>query len=168
MKRLCQQRKDVKLILMSATLDTSKFLRYFPGSHSFHIVGRSFPVTVLYSAKSEKSFVEVAVQKAMDIHLQEPLGHILCFLTGQEDIERACTLLGEKLDAVHAGSVDMLDVVILPVYAQLPAYEQQKMFAPCAANTRKILFTTNVSETSLTVDGIVYVIDAGFVKQKVQ
>lgn len=110
--------------------------------------------------------MQKAVSQVVEIHTKQEMGHILVFLTGQEEIEKAKKLLEKRLDSLFEDGVDMPDVAILPVYAALPSGAQQKIFAPVNADTRKILLSTNICETSLTVDGVVYVIDPGYVKQK--
>jgi HrpA-like RNA helicase len=166
MRSLSRLRKDLRIIITSATLDVDKFTDYFFKCPAYHVDGRCFPVKIVHSAKTAKYYVESAVTQAVEIHCQQPNGHILIFLTGQEEIEQAVKLLTQRLDDLWEDGVDMLDVVVLPIYGGLSGQKQQMIFQPVAANTRKILVSTNICETSLTVDGIVYVIDAGYVKQK--
>jgi ATP-dependent RNA helicase DHX8/PRP22 len=94
------------------------------------------------------------------------LGDILVFLTGEEEIQRACRLLGQKVDSLDAKGVEMPDIAILAAYASLSATLQSQIFQEAPPNCRKVIFSTNICETSLTVDGVVYVIDCGFVKQR--
>lgn len=159
------RRNDIKIIVMSATLDTKKFTTYF-GCPSFHIPGRCYPVQVFYAEKTKRGYMKAAVEKVVEIHTSEPLGHVLVFLTGQDEIERACALLGKKLDALYEDGVDMPDIVILPMYAALTSAKQQRIFHETAEGCRKVVISTNICETSLTVDGIAYVVDPGFAKQK--
>jgi HrpA-like RNA helicase len=91
------------------------------------------------------------VELCVKIHTNQPMGHILVFLTGQEECERACKLLGQKVDSLFDDGIDMPDIVILPVYANLPSDSQQKIFQPTPPDVRKVLFATNICETSLTV-----------------
>ncbi|ETO29245.1 DEAD/DEAH box helicase [Reticulomyxa filosa] len=118
-------------------------------------------------ALTKSQYVEASVEAALKIHQSKPPdGHILVFLTGQDEIDRACSLLGKRLDELELNGVNMPDVVILPAYAALSPEKQQMIFAKVPNNCRKIIFATNIAETSLTVDGVAYVIDPGLVKQK--
>ncbi|KAI9873817.1 MAG: Cyclin-dependent kinase catalytic subunit, partial [Watsoniomyces obsoletus] len=96
------------------------------------------------------------------IHITQPLGDILVFLTGQEEIEAMEANLQET--ARKLGS-KVKEMIICPIYANLPTDLQAKIFEPTPPNARKVVLATNIAETSLTIDGIVYVIDPGFVKE---
>jgi ATP-dependent RNA helicase DHX8/PRP22 len=165
-KRLALKRPDLKIIVTSATLDTSKFCSYFFQCPSMHIPGRCYPVEVIHSRKQETYYVEAAVETALQIHLKEPMGHILVFLTGRDEIDRAVKLMESKLDSLFDDGIDMPDVAVLPIYGALASNVQQRIFQQTGPNTRKIVFSTNICETSITVDGVVYVIDTGFSKQR--
>lgn len=97
----------------------------------------------------------------MAIHIQQPPGDILIFMTGQEDIECTCRLIQEKLDTLENAP----KLLILPIYSQLRSEEQAKIFE--SSEFRKCIVATNIAETSLTLDGVKYVIDTGFCKLKV-
>lgn len=88
------------------------------------------------------------------------------FLTGQEEIDTACEILFERMKKLGSGE-QVPELIILPVYAALPAEMQTKIFDPAPPGSRKVVIATNIAETSLTIDGILYVVDPGFVKQKV-
>lgn len=105
-----------------------------------------------------------AVKQALQIHFNSPKGDMLIFMTGQEDIEGTCTVLAQKMEQLGGDSPPLL---VLPMYSQLPADLQAKIFDAAPEGTRKCIVSTNVAETSLTVDGIKYVIDCGFCKLKV-
>jgi ATP-dependent RNA helicase DHX8/PRP22 len=98
----------------------------------------------------------------MQIHLQEPPGDVLLFLTGQEEIETACEILYERMKALGP---QVPDLIILPVYSALPGEMQSRIFDPAPPGSRKVVIATNIAETSITIDGIYYVVDPGFVKQ---
>lgn len=100
----------------------------------------------------------------MQIHLREPPGDILLFLTGQEEIDTACEILYERMKSLGP---DVPELIILPVYSALPSEMQTRIFEPAPPGSRKVVIATNIAETSLTIDGIYYVVDPGFVKQKV-
>ena len=94
------------------------------------------------------------------------LGHILVFLPGQGEIDRAVALTEARLDTLFDSGVTMGDVVVLPVYSALTPEQQQRVFAPAAGNTRKIIFATNMAETAVTIDGVLTVVDCGYVRLK--
>ncbi|KAF5402362.1 DEAH (Asp-Glu-Ala-His) box polypeptide 8 [Paragonimus heterotremus] len=164
LKKAIQKRDDMKLIVTSATLDSVKFSQYFFEAPIFTIPGRTYPVEILYSLEPENDYLDAALNTVMQIHLTEPPGDILVFLTGQEEIDSGCELLYERMKALGS---DVPELIILPVYAALPSEMQSRIFDPAPPGSRKVVIATNIAETSLTIDGIYYVIDPGFVKQKV-
>lgn len=114
-------RPDLKVIITSATLDTSKFCEYFLACPHFSIPGRCYPVEIHHAETTQKYYVEAAVTKVLEIHTKQPMGAVLVFLTGQEQIEEAIKSLTRRVDALWEDGVDMPDIVILPAYANLPA-----------------------------------------------
>lgn len=164
MKQAAAKRKDLKLIVTSATLDSVKFSEYFNQAPIFTIPGRMFPVEILYTKEFESDYLDASLITVMQIHLTEPPGDILLFLTGQEEIDTACEILYERVKSLGPEAPELL---ILPVYSALPSEMQSKIFEPAPPGSRKVVIATNIAETSLTIDGIFYVVDPGFVKQKV-
>jgi ATP-dependent RNA helicase DHX8/PRP22 len=164
MKAAVQKRKDLKLIVTSATLDSVKFSEYFFKAPIFTIPGRMFPVEILYTKEPETDYLDACLITVMQIHLTEPPGDILVFLTGQEEIDTACEILFERMKSLGPEAPELL---ILPVYSALPSEMQTRIFDPAPPGSRKVVIATNIAETSLTIDGIFYVVDPGFVKQKV-
>jgi ATP-dependent RNA helicase DHX8/PRP22 len=164
MKQAVQRRKDLKLIVTSATLDSVKFSEYFFQAPIFTIPGRMFPVEILYTKEPETDYLDASLITVMQIHLTEPPGDILVFLTGQEEIDTACEILFEREKSLGPEAPEL---IILPVYSALPSEMQSKIFDPSPPGSRKVIIATNIAETSLTIDGIYYVVDPGFVKQKV-
>lgn len=164
LKTAVTKRKDLKLIVTSATLDAVKFSSYFFEAPIFTIPGRSFPVEILYTREAEPDYLDASLLTVMQIHLTEPPGDILLFLTGQEEIDTACETLYERMKNL-GGSVP--ELIILPVYSALPSEMQTRIFDPAPPGSRKVVIATNIAETSLTIDGIFYVVDPGFVKQNV-
>ncbi|KAJ2650629.1 DEAH-box ATP-dependent RNA helicase prp22 [Coemansia sp. RSA 1250] len=162
LKDVCRRRPDLKVIVTSATLDAEKFSKYFNNCPIFTIPGRTFPVEVLFSREPETDYLDSALMTVMQIHLTEPPGDILLFLTGQEEIDTSCEILYERMKAL--GSM-VPELIILPVYSSLPSEMQSRIFEPTPPGARKIVISTNIAETSVTIDGIYYVIDPGFVKQ---
>ena len=155
---------DLKLIVTSATLDADKFSSYFFGCPIFTIPGRTYPVEVLYTKQPEADYLDAALITVMQIHLTEPEGDVLLFLTGQDEIDTAASVLFERLKSLGPA---VPELVILPVYSSLPSEMQTRIFEPAAPGTRKCVIATNIAEASLTINGIFYVIDPGFAKQKV-
>lgn len=155
-------RPDLKLIITSATLDADKFATYFENCPIFTIPGRTYPVEVLYTKEPEADYMDATLITVMQIHLSEPPGDILLFLTGQEEIDTAAEILFERMKALGP---DVPELIILPVYSALPSEMQSRIFEPTPPGSRKVVIATNIAETSITIDGIYYVIDPGFVKQ---
>jgi len=156
------RRHDFKLIITSATMDADKFARFFGNVPVFNIPGRTFPVETFYARSTAQDYVDAAVQQAIAIHVGQDTGDVLIFMTGQEDIEATCVLLADRISQVGE---EVPPVTILPIYSQLPSDLQAKIFE--SSDKRKIIVATNIAETSLTVDGIKYVIDTGYCKLKI-
>ncbi|PKS10591.1 hypothetical protein jhhlp_002345 [Lomentospora prolificans] len=162
-KKILQRRRDLKLIVTSATMNSKRFSDFFGGAPEFFIPGRTFPVDIMFHKSPVEDYVDQAVQQVLSIHVSQDSGDILVFMTGQEDIEVTCELVQKRLDALN----DPPKLSILPIYSQMPADLQAKIFDRAAPGVRKCIVATNIAETSLTVDGIKYVVDAGFSKLKV-
>jgi ATP-dependent RNA helicase DHX8/PRP22 len=163
LKQALKARNDLKLIVTSATLDAEKFSSFFTNCPVFRIPGRTFPVEVLYSKEVESDYLDAALITVMQIHLTEPSGDILVFLTGQEEIDSACQTLHDRMKALGD---DVPPLIILPVYSALPSENQSKIFEATPDGSRKCVIATNIAEASLTIDGIYYVCDPGFAKIK--
>ncbi|XHF97963.1 Pre-mRNA-splicing factor ATP-dependent RNA helicase PRP16 [Aspergillus wentii] len=163
LKKVLARRRDLKLIVTSATMNAERFSRFYGGAPEFIIPGRTFPVDVHFSRTPCEDYVDSAVKQILAIHVSQGPGDILVFMTGQEDIEATCELVDERLKMLN----DPPKLSILPIYSQMPAEQQAKIFEKAAAGVRKVIVATNIAETSLTVDGIMYVVDAGYSKLKV-
>ena len=163
-KDIARFRPELKLLISSATMDAQKFAKYFDDAPIFNIPGRRYPVDIHYTPQPEANYLAAAVTTIFQIHITQPRGDILVFLTGQEEIEAAELNLQET--ARKLGS-KVPEMVICPIYANLPSELQSKIFEPTPPKARKVVLATNIAETSLTIDGIVYVIDPGFVKENV-
>jgi ATP-dependent RNA helicase DHX8/PRP22 len=164
LKALVKKRRDLKIIVTSATLDAEKFSRYFFDCPIFTIPGRTFPVEILYTKEPELDYLDAALLCVMQIHLSEPEGDILLFLTGQEEIDTACEVLYQRIKALQERALAP-ELIILPVYGALPSEMQSRIFEPAPKGSRKCVVATNIAEASLTIDGIYYVVDPGFCKQ---
>ncbi|RMZ75891.1 hypothetical protein DV738_g5205, partial [Chaetothyriales sp. CBS 135597] len=162
LKKTLKRRPDLKLIVTSATLDADKFSEYFNKCPIFSIPGRTFPVEIMYSREPEDDYLDAALTTVMQIHLTEPPGDILVFLTGKEEIDTSCEVLYERMKALGPS---VPELIILPVYSSLPSEMQSRIFEPAPPGSRKVVIATNIAETSITIDQIYYVIDPGFVKQ---
>ncbi|ORY85736.1 putative pre-mRNA splicing factor RNA helicase [Protomyces lactucae-debilis] len=173
MKKIAQNRPDLKIVIMSATLDAQKFQEYFFNAPLLAVPGRTHPVEIYYTREPEKDYLEAAIRTVLQIHQDEPEGDILLFLTGEEEIEGACRKISLEGDELLRERNDCGPIKCYPLYGSLPPHMQQKIFEaappPLKAGGvpgRKVIVSTNIAETSLTIDGIVYVVDPGFSKQK--
>jgi ATP-dependent RNA helicase DHX8/PRP22 len=165
LKQCCKRRPDLKLIITSATLDAEKFSDYFSQCPIFRIPGRLFPVTIMYANEPEEDYLDCALITVLQIHLSEPEGDILLFLTGKEEIDTACQMLYERMTRLGKSAPPL---IVLPVYSALPSEMQSRIFEPAPPGSRKCVVATNIAEASVTIDGIYYVVDPGFVKVKVR
>lgn len=154
----------LKLIIASATLDSTKFSRYFDGCPVFHIKGRTFPVKEYYTKKPEPDYISATIDTVMDIHINGSPGDILVFLTGREEIETTCETIVQRMSAIYKVDNSVPELIVLPIYSAMPSEMQSRIFEPTPSGKRKVVVATNIAETSITIDGIYYVIDPGFVK----
>lgn len=162
-KDIARFRPQLKVLVASATLDTQRFSAFFDDAPVFRIPGRRFPVDIYYTKAPEADYLEACVVSVLQIHVTQPPGDILVFLTGQEEIEACVELLQERCRRLGS---KMAELLVLPIYANLPSDMQARIFEPTPPGARKVVVATNIAETSLTIDGIVYVLDPGFCKQK--
>lgn len=182
LKSLVKRRSDLKIIIMSATLDSDalKFQKYFGVINNqpaplFKVPGRTHPVEVFYTQEPEPDYVEASIRTVRMIHRAEDPGDILLFLTGEEEIEDVCRKIKAEADDLMNQDPELIGpLVCIPLYASLPPHQQERIFdaAPAPRRTggapgRKVVISTNIAETSLTIDGIVYVVDPGFSHQSV-
>ncbi|GBG58980.1 hypothetical protein CBR_g24329 [Chara braunii] len=162
-KDIARFRPDIKLLISSATLDAEKFSGYFDNAPIFRIPGRRYPVDILYTKAPEADYVDAAIVTVLQIHVTQPDGDVLVFFTGQEEIEAAEESLKHRTRGLGSR---VRELIICPIFANLPSDLQAKIFEPTPPGARKVVLATNIAETSLTIDGIKYVIDPGFCKQK--
>lgn len=162
-KDIARGRPDLKLLISSATLDAQKFSQFFDDAPILNIPGRTYDVEMNYSLQPEANYLSAAITTVFQIHLSQPMpGDILVFLTGQDEIEQAEQSLQETAKKLGNSAPELM---ICPIYANLPTDLQQRIFDPTPPKCRKVVLATNIAETSLTIDNIVYVIDPGYVKE---
>ena len=161
LKDIAAARPDMKLLISSATMDAQKFQKYFNDAPIFNVPGRRYPVDIHYTSQPEANYLAAAITTVFQIHVTQGAGDILVFLTGQEEIEAASESISDT--ARKLGS-KVKELIICPIYANLPTDLQAKIFEPTPPGARKVVLATNIAETSLTIDGIKYVIDPGFQK----
>ncbi|MBK1791684.1 ATP-dependent RNA helicase HrpA [Persicirhabdus sediminis] len=155
LKQLLVRRKDLKLIISSATLDAGGFAEFFNDAPVLEVEGRTFPVDLQYLPQLDREDLASHVARAVDdLSKKDKLGDVLVFLPGEREIrEVADTLEGRQYPRTD----------ILPLFARLGIGDQQRVFTPMKSR-RRIVLATNVAETSLTIPGMVYVIDSGIAR----
>ncbi|KAJ6707137.1 hypothetical protein OIU85_027483 [Salix viminalis] len=180
LKKIQRRRPELRLIISSATIEAKSMSDFFqtskkhrgPEDHEFvprkvpavlSVEGRGFNVQIHYVVEPVSDYVRATVSTVLSIHDQEPAGDILVFLTGQDDIDAAIQLLAEE---AHASRKISSGLIVLPLYSSLPRAEQDLVFSPTPRGKRKVVISTNIAETSLTLEGVVYVVDSGFSKQQ--
>ncbi|KIR35751.1 ATP-dependent RNA helicase prh1 [Cryptococcus deuterogattii MMRL2647] len=157
--------KELKLVIMSATLDPTKFKTFFgTGRDALLVKGRMYEVATQHVLEPVDDFIEAAARQVMTIHCSpNSPGDILVFMPGSEEIENCVELLKRVSKQLAPGSSALQ---VLPLYAALPPTAQSKIFVPTPPNTRRIIVATNIAETSMTIPGVAFVIDSGFKKEK--
>jgi ATP-dependent RNA helicase DHX8/PRP22 len=160
LKKKALKRPKLKVIVSSATLDAMKFSKFFNNAPVFHIEGRAFPVEIFYRPTPITDYFNAALATIEYINTTQPSGDILVFLTGREEIENACDVLSQH-------PKEFPNVEIVPIYSTLDNIEQEKAFMNAPPGKRKIVISTNLAETSMTIPGIKYVIDTGYTKTKI-
>lgn len=156
MKLLLARRKDLKLIISSATMDAGAFSEFFEAAPVVHVEGRTYHVDFHYMPPSDEG-EELPLQVARALRWlsgYDDQGDVLVFLPGEREI-RECA---DELEALEWPSTD-----ILPLFARLGLKDQQRIFHPTSGR-RRVVLATNVAETSLTIPGIIYVIDSGLAR----
>lgn len=163
-KATIRRKGSLKVIVTSATLDSKKFSEYFNECPIFHIKGRTFPVKIYHSKVPEMDYIQSAIDTVIDIHLNQSTGDILAFLTGREEIETCCETIIQRMNKIYKSKPDTSELLVLPIFSSMPSEMQSKIFEATPKGKRKVVIATNIAETSITIDGIFYVIDPGFVK----
>ena len=165
LKDLSRARPDLKIIISSATLNSAKFATFLDDCPIFHVPGRTHPVEKMFSQSPEANYLHAAITTVFQIHISQPIGgDILVFLTGQEDIDMGVEQIEETMRKLGNR---VRPLIVTPIYSTLPSEMQAKIFEPTPEGARKVVLATNIAETSLTIDGIKYVIDTGLAKENV-
>lgn len=165
LKDIIKERPDLRVIVASATINADKFANYFDGAPIFKVPGRRFPVDICYTKHPEANYIQAAITTVFQIHMkQETPGDILVFLTGQDEIETMAETLNEACE--NLGDL-IKPLIVAPIYANMPPAMQARIFEPTPHDSRKVVLATNIAETSITIDGIKYVVDPGYVKENV-
>jgi len=178
LKKIQKVRPDLRLVVASATLDANFFKDYFEQNLSsdpdkdtarvIHLEGRTFPVDIFYLSKPCPDYMKESLETVLKIHKKNEPGDILIFLTSAEDVDSLTETLEEKSAALTQRAKDvgvkMMKMKVYRLYGSLPVQDQFRVFENVNRGTRKVIAATNIAETSLTLPGIVHVIDAGFVK----
>lgn len=154
----------LKVIVMSATMDVDLFSEYFNKSPVLYLEGRQHPIQIYYTKQLQSDYLQAALVSIFQIHQEAPSSHdILVFMTGQEEIEALARTCRDIAKHLPDGCGPM---VVIPLYASLPPTQQLRVFLPAPKGCRKVILSTNIAETSVTISGIKYVIDTGMVKAK--
>ena len=159
LKQLLPKRPELKVIVTSATLDADRFSKHFDGAPVIEVSGRLYPIEMRWRPPADDVDVADAIVDAVDECHRNGPGDVLVFLPGEREIREAAEALRK-----HHPAFDNTRTELLPLYARQSAQEQQRVFAP--AKGRRVVLATNVAETSLTVPGIRYVVDAGLARVK--
>jgi len=166
LRGVLSRRRDLKLIVTSATMNAGRFCSFFGHAEQFVIPGRTYPVDIEFLKVPPLDYVESAVRQAIRVHVgaQGP-GDILVFMTGQEDIGVTCREIEKRLRELSQVDNTLAPLDVLPIFSMLATASQARIFD--ASPRRKCIVATNIAETSLTVPGVRYVVDSGLVKVKV-
>jgi ATP-dependent RNA helicase DDX35 len=178
LKKIRKRRPELRIIVSSATIQAEDFLNFFAhveessngasGNEAnqdigriVSIEGRSYPVDILFTEEPVENYILRTVETVFEIHAKEGDGDILIFLTGRNEIEEVIDMINER-----AADKNIRDpgIQALPLYAGLSTEQQMFVFEPAEPNTRKVIVSTNIAEASVTIEGINFVIDCGFVK----
>lgn len=167
LKDVMRFNKDLYLVIASATVDSERFSRFFDGASVLNVPGRRFEVDIYYTKMAEANYLDASIVAILQIHVsQDAEGDILVFLTGQQEIETVQELLEQRFETLQRNIQKSLPkLLICPIYANLPPELQADIFRETPKGYRKVVLATNIAETSLTIEGIRFVIDCGFCKQ---
>ncbi|KAG8200740.1 hypothetical protein JTE90_022345 [Oedothorax gibbosus] len=176
LKKIIKKRPSLKLIISSATFEAETIYKFFNKNETedrskdtaviISVEGRNYPVDVHYALQPVPDYIKASVETAIKIHESEQPGDILIFLTGQDEVEQALSMLIDYARDQKKKN-DSMKMFVVPLYGSLPMSEQVKAFKPVARSVRKIVVSTNIAEASVTINGIAFIIDCCFVKLRV-
>ncbi|CAG0890150.1 unnamed protein product [Cyprideis torosa] len=171
LRKIMKRRPDLRLIVSSATIDAEEMKDFFEeaGAEVISVEGRTHPVEIFYLENPTPDYIKAAAETVVNIHENQKLsGDILVFLTGMEEVDRCIQILQEYSQKAQQSKKKCMGGTLLPLplYGTLSNTEQLKVFRPAPIGTRKVVVATNIAETSVTIPGIVYVVDSCFVKLK--
>lgn len=175
LKKIKKRRSDLRIIISSATIQAEDFLAFFSADTAtsarsgvdtslpsiIKLEGRMYPVDIQYLASPAQSYVERAVQTIFELNASESDGDVLVFLTGRDDIETCIEMIADRMHSLPSNQPKLYP---LRLFAGLSTEQQMYVFEESPENTRKVVLATNIAEASVTIPGIVHVIDCGFVK----
>ncbi|CAJ1037712.1 DEAD/DEAH box helicase/Helicase conserved C-terminal domain [Leishmania utingensis] len=163
LRDVIRRNPNLKVIVASATINAEKFSDFFNKAPVFTVSGRTYPVELFYSDEPVADYVTESAQTVLALHLSKPLpGDVLVFLPGQDAIETCAETLQSYLDEAKG---QMRPLLILPIYSSMSPKEQARIYERTPPGMRKVVIATNIAETSITIDGVVYVVDCGLCKQ---
>lgn len=162
---------ELKVVVMSATLDASAFSTFFDGAPVLYVRGRQHGVATYHTPQPCLDWSDAALRAVLQIHVSRAPGDMLVFMTGQEEIEslaRSLAHYAPQLSSLQRpeGASAPLELLVTPIYAALGPAAGARVFAPTPPRTRKVVLATNIAETSITIPGIKYVVDCGLAKEK--
>ncbi|KAL8616322.1 ATP-dependent RNA helicase [Nucella lapillus] len=173
LRKIQKKRSDLRLVVASATLDAEEMKNFFNYNETgdpekdtaavMTVEGREYPVDIHYCLDPLPDYVKGTVDIVMKIHFNEKPGDILAFLTGMEEVD---TVVHRLIEEAKKLKKEDLKMTVLPMHGSLPASEQMRVFQKPPYRSRKVVVATNIAETSITINGIVYIVDCGFVKLK--
>jgi len=170
LKKIQRKRKDLRVIISSATACAEKFEAFFTTKDNkpalLSVEGRNYPIEVFYSKHPVSDYLKATFDTVMQIHFSNEEGDILAFLTGQDEVEKVVQMLIDHLRKLQSEG-NKRHLKVLPLYSTLPPQEQMKVFEKNNRRTRRVIVSTNIAETSLTIDNVNFIVDCGFVKMKV-
>jgi len=171
-KKILKKREDLKIVIASATLDVETFYNFYNNNRTddsnkdnvaiISVEGRNYPIDVMYLKEPCDNYVNKSIETALKIHINEGPGDILIFLTGKDEVNEVVQELTDRSFNINK----KMKLLALPIYSGLDTEDQMKVFEKLPSNTRKVVVATNIAEASITIDGIKFVIDCGFVKIK--
>ena len=162
------KRKDLKVVIMSATVNAKIFMDYFNTKSYVSVKGRTFPVKVYNVLKETGGYIDMALSCVLQILLSPDMeyGDILVFLPGQEDIEDLDVLLRDRRGKLFDKENKEITFDIFQLFSSMPYEQQMRVFVPSHNKRRKIILATNIAETSITIKNVKYIVDSGFFKMR--